>query len=738
VNQITKEFHLFNDKVSYIFRVVEKIGHLEHLYYGKRITHRDSFQHLVERELRISSNMIEGDYTSSLEHMKQEYPSFGTTDYRYPAQMVTDHIGSQITNYCFESYKIVNGKPALAGLPATYVEVDSEAETVEVVLFDDVLNSKLILSYTIYANRSVICRNAKFINEGNEPFSINNAMSTNVDFPDDEYEMLHLSGAWAREAHVEAKKISRGIQSIYSARGASSHIHNPFFALKRPDATEHRGEVFGFSLVYSGNFLGQVEVDTYGVTRAMMGINPFQFKWKLNTNESFQTPECVMVYSDQGLNGMSQTYHDLYRTRLVRGYWRDKVRPILINNWEGTYFNFNEEKILTIAESARDLGIELFVLDDGWFGERNDDKGSLGDWFDNKEKLPNGIKGLSEKIEKLGMKFGLWFEPEMVCKDTKVFNEHPDWIIATPNRTPSHGRNQYILDFSREEVVDYVFSLMDHILSNSKISYIKWDMNRNMTERYSLGVEIDQQGEVGHRYIVGVYKLYDRLIEKYPTILFESCAGGGGRYDPGLLYYAPQCWASDDTDAVERLKIQYGSSMVYPLNSIGSHISAVPNHQVGRTTSLATRANVAYFGTFGYELDVTNLSDKEKAEVKEQTSFFKKKRNLIRNGRFYRLLNPFESNEVSWMVVSEDKKEAIVGYYKVLAKPNDKYYRIKLEGLDPEKLYSIEGNNSTHYGDELMNVGIVLARDYTDRASEFWQREHWSDFSSKLFVLKEI
>ncbi|WP_129731018.1 alpha-galactosidase [Ectobacillus funiculus] len=738
INQDSREFHLFNEHVSYIFRVLEKSNQLEHLYFGKRIKHRESFKHLVEREVRPSCNMFEGDHTSSLEHIKQEYPSFGTTDYRFPAHMITNKIGSQITNYQYHSFEIIPGKPKLPNLPATYVENDDEAETLEITLIDDVLKSKLILSYTIYKDRNVICRNAKFINEGEEPFYINNAMSTSIDLPDDQYEMLHLAGAWAREAHVESQKISKGIQSIYSARGASSHAHNPFLALKRLNATEHDGEVYGFSLVYSGNFLGQVEVDTYGATRVMMGINPFQFKWRLKPAEIFQTPECVIVYSDQGLNGMSQTYHNLYRTRLARGDWRDRERPILINNWEATYFGFNEEKILTIAKTARELGIELFVLDDGWFGQRNDDTSSLGDWFENKEKLPNGIKGLSEKIDELGMQFGLWFEPEMVCKDTKLFKEHPDWIIATPDRRTSHGRNQFVLDFSREEVVDHIFSLMDKIISESKISYIKWDMNRYITEAYSQSLDVDQQGEVYHRYILGVYNLYEKLIEKYPEILFESCAGGGARFDPGLLFYAPQAWASDDTDAVERLKIQYGTSMVYPLSSIGSHVSAVPNHQVGRITPLETRANVAYFGTFGYELDITKLSEEEKAAVKEQTSFFKEKRQLIQNGRFYRLLNPFESNEVSWMVVSEDQREALVGYYKVLARPNDKYYRIKLRGLDPDKLYSIEGKETTHYGDELMNIGIVLAEDYTDRASEYWQREKEGDFSSKLFILKEV
>ncbi|WP_117168631.1 alpha-galactosidase [Paraliobacillus sediminis] len=738
VNESAKEFHLFNENISYIFRVLEKSKQLEHLYFGKSMKHRDSYKHLIEREIRPSSNMFEGDHTSSLEHIRQEYPSYGTTDFRYPAHMITNNEGSHITNFKYDSYQIIKGKPTLNALPATYVEQEHEAETLEITLHDAVLNAKIILCYTIYTDRNVIARNTRFVNEGEEAFFINNAMSTSVDLPDDQYEMVHLYGAWAREGHVETQKLAKGIQSISSTRGASSHVHNPFLALKRADTTNHSGEVYGFSLVYSGNFLGQVEVDTYNVTRVMLGINPFQFKWKLHPSETFQTPECVMVYSDQGLNGMSQTFHELYRSRLARGYWRDKERPILINNWEATYFDFNEEKVLTIAETAKDLGIELFVLDDGWFGERHDDSTSLGDWFENTDKLPNGISGLSKKVESLGMKFGLWFEPEMVSKGTKLFKEHPDWIISTPNRQASHGRNQFVLDFSRTEVVDHIFKLMDEVICKSKISYIKWDMNRYITEAYSATLNSDQQGEVFHRYILGVYNLFDRLINKYPEILFESCAGGGARFDPGMLYYAPQTWTSDNTDAVERLKIQYGTSMVYPLSAIGSHVSAIPNHQVGRMASFDTRANVAFFGTFGYELDITKLSDEEKNKVKEQVAFFKEKRRLIRSGKFYRMLSPFESNETSWIIVSENKTEAIVGYYKVLARPNEQYNRVKLIGLDPTKLYKIQGTSATHYGDELMHVGIILAGNYTDRAAEYWSKEHPSDYSSKIFVLKEV
>jgi alpha-galactosidase len=736
-NESAREFHIYNSNVSYIIRIIDEIEQMENVYYGKRIKHRNSFKHITERELRPSCNMFEGNYTSSLEHIKQDYPSYGTTDYRYPAYSITSENGSNITNYKYKGYEILQGKRKLKGLPATYVEEEFEAETLVITLIDEVLKSKLILSYTIYKDFDAICRNTRIINEGIEPFFIDNAMSLSIDLADFDFEMIHTTGAWARECHLRKRKLIEGVQSIHSLRGASSHMHNPFMILKRPDATENMGEVYGFSLVYSGNFLGQVEVDPYGVSRVMMGINPYNFRWKLNKNEEFQTPECVMVYSSEGLNKMSQTYHKLYRTRLARGKWRDRERPILINNWEATYFDFNEEKILSIAKSAKELGIELFVLDDGWFGKRNDDKSSLGDWFPNLEKLPQGISGLSKKVEEIGLKFGLWFEPEMVCTDTKIYKEHPEWVIRTPNRNMSHGRNQFVLDFSRDEVVDYIFNLMDKVIGDSKISYIKWDMNRYITEPYSLALEKDRQGELFHRYILGVYKLLQKLIDKYPDILIESCAGGGARFDPGMLYYAPQTWASDDTDGLERLKIQYGASMVYPISSIGSHVSAVPNHQVGRVTPLETRGNVASFGTFGYELNLNSITDEEKEIIKGQVKFFKENKLLLHHGDFYRLMSPFEKSETSWMVVSEDRSKAIVGYYKGLSKPNEKYNRIKLKGLDPNKLYSIEGRDETCYGDELMNLGIILSKDYTRKVSEYYERVH-EDFMSQLFVLNEV
>ena len=622
-NEKSREFHLFNNNLSYIIKIL-KNNQLGQLYFGRKIHQKENYDYLLECAYRpMSAYMYEGEYEFSLEHIKQEYPSYGTTDFKYPAYEIIQNNGSRITNFEYIEHKIYGGKPKLKGLPATYAESDAEADTLEIKLYDKEIDVELVLNYTIFNNESAIARSCRFINKGKENLELTNAMSMCLDLPDCNYEMIQLSGAWAREREVRHRKLEQGIQAINSTRGNSGHNHNPFIALKRPNADEFQGEALGFSLIYSGNFLAQIEVDTHDVSRVLMGINPFGFTWNLGNNEEFQTPEAVIVYSDKGVNGVSQTYHKLYRTRLARGQWRDKVRPILINNWEATYFDFTEDILLEIAKTAKDDGIELFVLDDGWFGARSGETSGLGDWYANTDRLPNGISGLSRKIEELGMKFGLWFELEMVNKDSELYRNHPDWIIKTPNRSSSHGRNQYVLDFSRNEVVDYIFEMVDKNLSESSISYIKWDMNRCITECYSAALPSYKQGEVFHRYILGVYDLYERLINKHPYILFESCASGGGRFDPGMLYYAPQCWTSDDSDAIERIKIQYGTSYVYPISSMGAHVSITPNHQLFRNTSLETRGNVAYFGAFGYELDLTKLTKEEHEIIKKQVEFVK-------------------------------------------------------------------------------------------------------------------
>lgn len=733
VHEETRTIHLFNQEISYIMTVLPN-GQLGQLYFGKRIHDREDFSYLLEiRQRAMAANPFEGDRKFSLEHVKQEYGVYGSTDYRYPAIEVLQQNGSRISDFQYQGYEVAEGKPKLPGLPATYTESPKEADTLAIFLKDPLTGVALKLLYTIFEGAGAIARSAWIQNEGEDTVHLTRAMSLCMDLPDCDYEWLQFSGAWARERHLKVRKLESGIQGIDSLRGHSSNNQNPFVILKRPDTGENAGEAIGFSLVYSGNFLAQAEVDTFGTTRMLLGINPFGFDWKLDPGASFQTPEAVMVYTGQGLNHLSQTFHHLYQKRLARGYWRDKARPILINNWEATYFDFTEDRLVEIAKKAKECGVELFVLDDGWFGKRCSDRAGLGDWVVNRERLPEGITGLAEKIESLGMKFGLWFEPEMVNKDSDLFRAHPDWAIQTPGRAMSQGRHQYVLDFSRPEVVEAIYQMMSKILREAKVSYVKWDMNRSITECYSLALAPDRQGEVFHRYILGVYSLYERLTSEFPEVLFESCASGGARFDAGMLYYAPQAWTSDDTDAVERLKIQYGSSYGYPISSFGSHVSASPNHQLNRKTPLDTRANVAYFGTFGYELDLNTLTPEEQEEIKEQIRFMKTYRETLQFGTFYRLKSPFEGNVTAWMCVSPDKKQAIVGWYRVLNEVNQAFTRIHLAGLEEEWLYELDGTEETYYGDELMNVGLITS----DAASgEVTGDDRPSrDFDSRIFIL---
>lgn len=728
----TKEFHLYNDEISYIFCILRN-GQPGQIYYGRKIKDRESFQHLIEYSLRdMAPCTYEGDRTFSMEYLKQEYPSYGHGDMREPAYEILQEDGSRITEFTFEDYVILKGKRKLEGLPAVYTESDEEAETLEIYLRDRVMNTKIILSYTIFENLPVIIRNTRFVHEGESSIVLERAMSLNLDLPDDRYEMVELTGAWARERYVKTAPLHEGIQAIYSMRGHSSHQFNPFFALKRPETTEDAGEAIGISLVYSGNFLGQTAVDTFGVARAMIGIHPEGFSWTLKKGETFQTPEAVLVYSGEGLGKMSRTFHRLYRKRLARGYWRDRVRPVVINNWEATFMNFTEEKILKFAETARQLGVEMMVLDDGWFGHRDDDTSSLGDWYPDLKKLPQGIRGLAEKIENMGMKFGLWIEPEMVNKDSRLYEEHPDWVIRVPYREACHGRNQFVLDFSKEEVVDYIGDRISRILQDAPVSYIKWDMNRSISEAFSQGRKAEEQGKLFHRHILGVYRLYERLTSEFPEVLFESCASGGARFDPGMLYYAPQCWTSDNTDAVERLRIQYGTSFVYPPSSMGCHVSEAPNQQTFRNTPLATRAETAYFGCFGYEMDLDTLTEEEKEEVKEQIQYYKRIRKLVMDGTFYRLISPFEGDEAAWMVVSEDKRHALAGYYRMRQPANAPLKRLTLKGLDPDVRYQIRETGLEAYGDELMRAGMAIS-DYASGIRE--KKERQGDYQSRLFEL---
>lgn len=735
-NEKTREFHLYNQEISYIIKILDN-DQPGQLYYGKRLTHREDFSHLFEYAMRdMSPYAFEGNSTFSLENIKQEYPTFGCGDMRFPAYEIERENGSHVVEFVYKEHKIYNGKPKLEGLPATYVESDDEAQTLELVLEDTSINTRIVLLYTIYEAFPVIARSVRFECDSDEKITLLSAMSACVDLPDKDYEMIDLAGVWARERHVRRHKLDYGIQSIYSMRGCSSYQFNPFLALARENADEFQGQVYGFSLVYSGNFLAQTEVDNYDTARVLMGIHPNGFKWTLGKGESFQTPEMVMVYSEAGLNGMSQTFHKLYRTRLARGTWRDKVRPILINSWEAFYFDFDAPKLLGLADVAADLGMELFVLDDGWFGKRDDSTSSLGDWYPNEEKLKGTLKELAEKINAKGLKFGLWIEPEMTNKDSDLYRAHPDWILAEQGKRICHSRTQYVLDFSKKEVREYIGDMLENLLAEVPVSYIKWDMNRTFSEVFSNGNDREYQGKVCHKYILGVYELYERLTSRFPHVLFESCASGGARFDPGMLYYAPQGWTSDDTDAIERLKIQYGTSMVYPVSCMGSHVSASPNHQTNRVTPIETRADVAYFGTFGYELDLLKLGEEDKAEIRRQIAFMKEKRDLIQKGTFYRLKSPFEGNETAWMIVSEDQKKALVGYYRVMQPVNVGFKRLKLKGLKEDICYKVSGYDYDCYGDELMQVGMILS----DSASGVWKKgvNDKGDFQAEVFEIVAV
>lgn len=716
----SKTFNLSTSKTSYVLKVLDS-NHVAHVYWGKKIKAKNL--DYVLRSKNWGSFLTNTDNIDDfmLEMTPQEYPGYGSTDLRTPAVELQFSDGTSATDFRYESHNIYAGKNKLNNLPATYVEDENEAMTLELTLVDSLKNVKLILSYSVFEEFDAITRSVKIINESNEDVNINRVLSANVDFRDSDYELLQLSGAWARERHIIRKEIRSGSQSIGSRRGSSSHAQNPFMALVRKDTTEQHGEVYGFSLIYSGNFLANVEVDMYENARAQIGINPFDFTWLLKSKEEFTAPEAVLVYSNEGLTGMSHIYNCLYGKRLCRGKYRDEVRPILINNWEATYFDFNETKIKEIAREATNLGMELFVLDDGWFGKRDDDNSSLGDWFVNEEKLKGGLNKLATEINEMGLQFGLWFEPEMVSPISELYKEHPDWCIHIPGRNRSEARRQLILDYSREDVCNYIIEKISEVLSSAPISYVKWDMNRNMSEIGSAKLPANRQREVAHRYILGLYKVLEEITTRFPDVLFESCSGGGGRFDPGMLYYMPQTWTSDNTDAIERLKIQFGTSMVYPNASIGCHVSAVPNHQVDRITPIETRGVVAMSGNFGYELDITKLPESEKEIIKEQVKLYKEIRETIQFGKCYRLSSPFENNDIAWMFISKDCEEIIVSFVRTLAKPNSKFISLKLVGLDESSKYEILGENIIVGGDELMNIGLNVPELKGDYQAKMWR-----------------
>jgi alpha-galactosidase len=697
-NEEQRLFHLQTSESSYILQVLD-CGYLAHLYWGKPIRNFNT-GHALSKE-----NFV------NLDVLPQEYSVFGTGDLRTPSVEVLQKNGSTTSELKYITHHILSGKPALKGLPASYAESEEEATTLEIILRDAVSGLEAILTYTVFEAYPVITRSVRLTNtrEDKQSLKLLRALSVCIDFETSDYELLQLSGAWCREKHIYRRPLVPGLQGVDSKRGFSSHQQNPFIALLTEHTTENQGEVYAFNLAYSGNFLAEVEVDQFLSARVQMGIQPFDFSWNLDWNQTFQTPEVILVFSDKGLGKMSRIYHKFYRDRLCKGTYKNQERPILINNWEATYFQFDEEKIKQIATSGKELGMELFVLDDGWFGKRDSDNSSLGDWVVDKNKLPHGLDTLVGSITDKGIRFGLWFEPEMISPDSYLYRVHPDWCLHVPDRTPLSSpsqRNQLVLDLSREDVCNKIIDMLSHILSSAPISYVKWDMNRSFSDMGSALLPESRQREIAHRYILGLYHVLDVITERFPNVLFESCASGGGRYDPGMLYYMPQTWTSDDTDAMERLKIQYGTSLVYPAITMGSHISDSPNHQVGRSTSLVTRGNVAMAGNFGYELDLTKLTDEEKALVKKQVAFYKTIRPVIQFGNQYRLLSPFEGNDTAWIYVNEAQTEAVAFYYRILAAPNMPYKKVKLEGLHPDYQYRVNETGVILGGDELMNSGI--------------------------------
>ena len=720
-----RTFKLDSKDTSYIISIVDDENFLGHVYFGQKVLDENLNYLMRTEESPFTPSKNNRDRVVFYDSFPFEYPTHGIGDFRESAIKVLDKNGHSYVKLEYKSHNIYKGKKELRNLPSTFGK-DDECTSLEVLCIDKILNLEVVLIYSVFEDLDVITRAVKVKNLSEDSIVIEKVLSSCITLDGIGYDMITLNGGWARERHIERKSIGYGKQGICSIRGESSHQHNPFIALLDKKATDDYGNVYGFNLVYSGNFIAQAEGCQFDSTRVVMGINPEDFRWVLNKDDEFIAPEVVMVYSNKGIGKMTRTFHDLYRNHLIRGKYKDKKRPILINNWEATYFDFNTEKLLDIAREASALGIEMLVMDDGWFGKRNADNSSLGDWFVNEDKINGGLKYLVDEVNKLGMEFGIWIEPEMISEDSELFRKHPDWCIQIPGRKPALCREQYVLDFSRKEIVDYIYSKIKLVVSSANIKYVKWDMNRQLTDLGSYLLDKEHKGELFHRYVLGVYDIMDRFTKDFPDILLENCSGGGARFDPGMLYYSPQIWCSDDTDAIERLKIQEGTSMVYPLSTIGAHVSDCPNHTVGRSTPFETRGYVAIAGTFGYELDVTKISKEDRNMIPKQVELYHKYNDLVRRGDYYRLENYSENHLYdAWEVVSKEKDEVLVTYIQVLGRPNYHSRRIKLKGLDSNKMYENKETGEILSGSALMNAGINLTGIY-------------GDFKGKLIYYKQI
>ena len=710
-----KSFYLGAGKASYVLHVDED-GRLLNQHWGARVPDgalSPDFSHyptLASFDPRTNA-------------LPWELPTRGSGWYGEPAVAATNAKGDDMVQLTYVSHAIYMGKNRLPGLPATFARREGDAETLEIELMDRLTGLRVTAVYGVFERTGAITRSLRLKNESGEDMQINGVLSASAPVHGSGYDVIHLKGAWARERHVMRQTQGEGEYRIFSQRGASGHEANPFLALCEKSATEFSGEVWAVSLVYSGSFEALSYVNNTENSRLSIGLNPDVFTWKLEPGETFVSPEAAMVYSPDGLNGMSHAFHRLYSENLMRSKWFERDRPILINNWEATYFNFNEEKILQIARRAKELGVEMLVLDDGWFGKRNTDNCSLGDWVVNPEKLPGGLNGLSDRLHDLGLKFGLWFEPEMISPDSDLYRAHPDWCLHVDGRARVEMRNQLILDLSRKEVQDYIIQSVSAVLESARIEYVKWDMNRNMTEPFSGAQTPERQKETQHRYMLGLYRVLEEITARFPEILFESCSGGGGRFDPGMLYYMPQTWTSDDSDAVERMFIQYGTSFVYPPCAMGAHVSAVPNHQTGRTTAMQTRGDVALGGNFGFELDLSQLSDADAETVRRLIEREKQVRTLVRTGEFTRLLSPFDHPYAAWQFRARDNSEALICAYRLMTRPATPHLLLRASGLDESAVY-MDDDGNTCSGAALTRYGLWLHLP--------------GDFTSKVIHLRRI
>ncbi len=689
-------------------------GYVGHIYYGKRLKGEGSNYLLRMKEAPYTPSVNQREKASFLDFFPMEYPVGGIGDYRESCLDVRCASGSIACELIFKAYQITKGKKKLAGLPASF-GTEEDVVTLDIVCEDDVLGLKAILSYSVFDECDIITRSVRIENAGSQQLKLEKVLSACLDMDNKDFEMLTLAGSWARERRIQRGRIRYGKQSVSSVKGESSHQEHPFIALVTPDTTQESGEVYAMNFVYSGNFIAQAEMAQFGNVRMIIGIHADHFCWNLNPGETFQAPEAVLTYSSEGLGQMTHNFHDFYREHLIRSPYKSGKRPVLINNWEATYFDFDSEKLLDIAREAKKAGIEMLVMDDGWFGKRDFDDKSLGDWTVNEEKLTSGLPDLVKKVNEIGLEFGIWFEPEMISPDSDLYRKHPDWAIQIEGRRPTQCRAQYVLDLSRPEIVNYAYNCVADILHSAPITYVKWDMNRQLCDIGSSYLNRDSQGELMHRYVLGVYEMQERLVQEFPNLLLENCSGGGARFDPGMLYYSPQIWCSDDVDAVERLRIQEGTALIYPLATMGAHVGDCPNHIVGRNTPFETRGHVALAGTFGYELDITKISREDLDLIPGQVEMYHKYRVLIQQGDYYRLASwSMEKPYDCWEVASKDGSRALVTFVQVMAQPNVHSRVVYLRGLLETAMYALEGTEEIYTGEELMKCGYLVSSEQGD------------------------